>query len=91
MSEFWEVFREALGITCRVSVWAYINWYIIANRRAVAKLFRGCGAWEIHKWREQFEAYKKVFPWIGWEPETVRRINAQCTMHNAQLRMENQE
>ena len=71
MSEFLEVFREALWLTLRVSVWAYINYYFIRNRRAVAKLFRGYGAYELYKWRENFRA---VFPWIGWKPETVRRI-----------------
>ena len=69
--EFWEVFKGAFLITCRVSVWAYINYYFIVNRRAVAKLFRGYGAYELYKWREN---YKAVFPWIGWKPETVRRI-----------------
>lgn len=72
MSEFWEVFKAALWLTIKVSVWAYINYYFfVLNRRALAKLLRGYGAYEIHKWREN---YKAVFPWIGWKPETVRRL-----------------
>lgn len=71
MSEFLEVFKEALWLTLRVSVWAYINYYFIINRWAVAKLFWGYGAYDLYKWRENFKA---VFPWIGWQPETVRRL-----------------
>lgn len=71
MSEFWEVFKGALGITCTVSLLTYINYYLFQNRLAVAKLLRGYGAYDFYKWCEK---YKAVFPWIGWKPETVRRL-----------------
>ena len=45
------------------AVWVYSNVYLIRNRRAVAKLFRGYGAyerWKMREWvtdgREAFEA-----------------------------------
>ena len=60
------------------AVWVYSNVYLIQNRKAVAKLFRGYGAYERWKMRE----------WVaGWEDT----FNAECKLRNAECRIKNAE
>lgn len=43
------------------AVYVYANWYLIRNRKAVAKLIRGYGAYEIWKSRDCVAGWEDVF------------------------------
>ena len=55
---------NALLWTVRVliaAVWLYANYYLVSNRRALAKLLRGYGAYEVWKSREWVAGWEDAF------------------------------
>lgn len=57
------------------AVWVYSNIYIIQNRRAVAKLIRGYGAYERWKMREWVTDWTDAFDIGDGTPFAELRIN----------------
>ena len=63
---------DALLWTVRVlaaAVWLYANWYLIKNRRALAKLLRGYGAYEVWKMRDWVADWTDAFDLGEKEPQ----------------------
>ena len=88
MSEFLEVFKEALGLTLRVSVWALINYCIWINRRAFHRVIRdrlrGYTRWDAYcEWMRKQQEFKDFCSRLmrkierEWEPVSQKRIGGQ--------------